>query len=612
VYETHVGMAQEEEKVGTFNEFKDKILPRIRDAGYNAIQLMAIAEHPYYASFGYQVSNFFACSSRFGNPNELKALVDKAHGISILVLMDLVDSHAVKNEVEGIARFDGSVHQYFHAGSRGEHPAWDSKCFNYEKPQVLHFLLSNCRYWMDEFNFDGFRFDGVTSMLYTHHDLGKAFTGYADYFDDSVDEAALTYLTLANRLVHQLHDNAITVAEDVSGMPGLAATDANGGTGFDYRYAMGVPDYWIKLVKNTRDEHWSLGSLWYELTNRRNDEKTISYAESHDQALVGDQTLIFRLVGDRIYGHMSVTSEDLAVFRGTSLHKMIRLATLATAGHGYLNFMGNEFGHPEWIDFPREANYLRCHDDIGWTFDDEDARRLGINPQGHRKFLNDFYTGRYPGSFARGVPFQFDQGTGDLRISGTFSSLAGLEEALEKQDNEMIERSVRRINLLRSIQVSIGGIPLLYAGDEYGKLNDYTFLTDPTKVTDSRWVHRSRKRWQAAEDLIHTDTLEWRFFHEMVKLSKLRKQLPQLRNGGMEVVDTGNPHLFGYIRANGGQRLLIINNFSEFDQVIRADRLAAGGLTRDAHEIFTQKTLPIGEDLVFDGYRYMWIDISDQ
>ncbi|MCJ7540814.1 MAG: alpha amylase C-terminal domain-containing protein [Desulfobacterales bacterium] len=356
VYETHVGMAQEQEKVGTFNEFKNKVLPRIKNAGYNTIQLMAIAEHPYYASFGYQVSNFFACSSRFGNPEELKALVDEAHSMGLLVLMDLVHSHAVKNEVEGIARFDGSVHQYFHTGSRGEHPAWDSRCFNYEKPQVLHFLLSNCRYWMDEFNFDGFRFDGVTSMLYTHHGLGKAFSGYADYFDDSVDEAALTYLTLANRLIHQLYDNAITVAEDVSGMPGLAVIDAEGGAGFDYRYAMGVPDYWIKLVKNTRDEHWSLGGLWYELTNRRSDEKTISYAESHDQALVGDQTLIFRLIGDRIYGHMSVTNEDLAVFRGISLHKMIRIATLATAGHGYLNFMGNEFGHPEWIDFPREGN----------------------------------------------------------------------------------------------------------------------------------------------------------------------------------------------------------------------------------------------------------------
>jgi 1,4-alpha-glucan branching enzyme len=356
VYESHVGMAQTAENVGSYLEFKDNVLPRIRDAGYNAIQLMAIAEHPYYASFGYQVSNFFACSSRFGTPEELKTLVDEAHGMGLIVLMDLIHSHAVKNEVEGIARFDGSKHQYFHAGSRGEHPAWDSLCFDYAKPQVLHFLLSNCRYWMDEFHFDGFRFDGVTSMLYTHHGLGKAFSGYSDYFDDSVDEAALTYLTLANRLAHALNDKAITVAEDVSGMPGLSIDADKGGVGFDYRYAMGVPDYWIKLVKDTPDEHWPMGGLWYELTNRRGDEKTISYAESHDQALVGDQALIFRLIGDRIYGHMSVNDEDLAVFRGISLHKMIRLITLATAGHGYLNFMGNEFGHPEWIDFPREGN----------------------------------------------------------------------------------------------------------------------------------------------------------------------------------------------------------------------------------------------------------------
>jgi amylosucrase len=258
------------------------------------------------------------------------------------------------------------------------------------------------------------------------------------------------------------------------------------------------------------------------------------------------------------------------------------------------------------------VNYLRCHDDIGWTFDDEDARHLGINPQGHRKFLNDFYTGRYPGSFARGVPFQFDPDTGDLRISGTFSSIAGLEEALEKQDNDIIEQAVHRINMLRSIQVSIGGIPLIYAGDEYGMLNDYTFLSDPTKVNDSRWVHRSRKRWEAAEDLTDTETLEWRFFHEMVKLLKLRKRLPSLRNGGMKVVDTGNPHLFGYTRANRNQRLLIINNFSEFDQVMRAEHLSAVGMARDAREIFTQKTLTPEEDLVFAGYRYMWIDISGQ
>ncbi len=356
VYESHVGMAQEAEKVGSYLEFKDNVLPRIRDAGYNAIQLMAIAEHPYYASFGYQVSSFFACSSRFGTPEELKALVDEAHGMGIVVLMDLIHSHAVKNEVEGIARFDGTTHQFFHAGRRGEHPAWDSRCFDYAKPQVLHFLLSNCRYWMDEFHFDGFRFDGVTSMLYTHHGLGKTFAGYADYFDDSVDTAALTYLTLANRLVHALNDKAITVAEDVSGMPCLAADAQKGGIGFDYRYAMGVPDYWIKLVKDTPDEQWPMGGLWYELTNRRSDEKTISYAESHDQALVGDQALIFRLIGDRIYGHMSVNDQDMSVIRGVSLHKMIRLITLATAGHGYLNFMGNEFGHPEWIDFPRKGN----------------------------------------------------------------------------------------------------------------------------------------------------------------------------------------------------------------------------------------------------------------
>ncbi len=356
VYETHVGMGTEEERTGSYDEFRKSVLPRIRDAGYRAIQVMAVAEHPYYASFGYQVSSFFACSSRYGTPEELKRLVDEAHGMGLQVLMDLVHSHAVKNEVEGISRFDGTPYQFFHEGERGNHPAWDSKCFDYAKPEVLHFLLSNCRYWMDEFRFDGFRFDGVTSMLYTHHGLGKAFTGYFDYFDDSVDEDSLTYLTLANRLIHSLNDKAVTVAEDVSGMPGLAVPNSEAGAGFDYRYAMGVPDHWIKLIKETPDDQWPMGQLWHELTNRRHDEKTISYAESHDQALVGDQTLIFRLIGDRMYGHMSESTEDMVVSRGVALHKMIRLVTLSTAGHGYLNFMGNEFGHPEWIDFPREGN----------------------------------------------------------------------------------------------------------------------------------------------------------------------------------------------------------------------------------------------------------------
>lgn len=361
IYEVHVGMAQETGQVGSYAQFTANILPRVIAAGYNTLQIMAVPEHPYYGSFGYHVSSFFAASSRFGTPEDFKALVDAAHAAGLAVLIDLVHSHAVNNEVEGISRFDGSEYQFFHKGARGRHDAWDSRCFDYGKPQVLHFLLSNCRYWLDEFKVDGFRFDGITSMLYLHHGLEKTFTGYADYFDDQVDENALCYLALANQVIHRLRPDAITIAEDVSGMPGLARPWSKGGIGFDYRFAMGVPDYWIKLTKDTPDEFWPMGDLWYELNNRRADEKTISYTESHDQALVGDQTLIFRLIGARMYRHMHHHDQDLAVARGIALHKMIRLITLATAGHGYLTFMGNEFGHPEWIDFPREGNQWSYH-----------------------------------------------------------------------------------------------------------------------------------------------------------------------------------------------------------------------------------------------------------
>jgi 1,4-alpha-glucan branching enzyme len=383
IYEAHVGMAQAEERVGTWREFTEKILPRIIAAGYNAIQLMAVQEHPFYGSFGYQVSSFFAPSSRFGTPEELKALVDAAHGAGIAVIMDLVHSHAVSNEVEGLSRFDGTLYQYFHDLPRGRHVAWDSRCFDYGKIEVLHFLLSNCRYWLEEFRFDGFRFDGVTSMLYLDHGLGRSFGSYADYFDDNVDEDALTYIALANRLVHAVRPGAITVAEDVSGMPGLAAPPAEGGFGLDYRLAMGVPDYWIKLIKEVPDERWPMGHLWHELTNRRPEEKTIGYAESHDQALVGDQSIIFRLIGAEMYWHMQASDPHLRVDRGVALHKLIRLITLAAGGHGYLNFMGNEFGHPEWIDFPREGN--------GWSF--RYARRqwfLADDPSLKYRFLCAF------------------------------------------------------------------------------------------------------------------------------------------------------------------------------------------------------------------------------
>ncbi|MDR1860505.1 MAG: alpha amylase C-terminal domain-containing protein [Bacteroidales bacterium] len=366
IYEAHTGMAGEEARVHTFNEFRTDVLPRIRQAGYNTIQMMAVQEHPYYGSFGYHVSSFFAPSSRFGTPEELKRLIDAAHADGIAVIMDLVHSHAVKNEVEGLGAYDGTRYQFFHSDARGLHPAWDSYCFNYDKPQVLHFLLSNIRYWLEEFHFDGFRFDGVTSMLYHDHGLERAFTEYAQYFTPNIDVEAIVYLQLANKLIHQISPVALSIAEEMSGLPGLAAPMQDGGIGFDYRMAMGVPDFWIKIIKELPDEAWDVGHIFYELTSKRQDEKVVSYAESHDQALVGDKTLIFRLVDKEMYYSMRKDQPNLTVERGIALHKLIRLLTLATAGGAYLNFMGNEFGHPEWIDFPREGN--------NWSY--AHARRL--------------------------------------------------------------------------------------------------------------------------------------------------------------------------------------------------------------------------------------------
>ena len=356
IYECHIGMSSSEEKVSTYNEFRTQVLPRIVKAGYNCMQIMAIQEHPYYGSFGYHVSNFFAASSRFGTPEELKQLIDEAHQQGVAVIMDLVHSHAVKNEQEGLGKLDGSEYQYFHGGARREHPQWDSLCFNYAKHEVLHFLLSNCKYWLEEYKFDGFRFDGVTSMLYLSHGLGEDFDGYGGYYNLNQDGDAICYLTLANKVIHQVNKNAISIAEEMSGMPGLAYPIKGGGMGFDYRLAMGIPDFWIKMIKELKDEDWRAGHIYWELTNRRKDEKTISYAESHDQALVGDKTIVFRLMDADMYWHMKHGDSTFMVDRGLALHKMIRLITASTIYGGYLNFMGNEFGHPEWIDFPREGN----------------------------------------------------------------------------------------------------------------------------------------------------------------------------------------------------------------------------------------------------------------
>jgi 1,4-alpha-glucan branching enzyme len=355
IYECHVGMAQEKEGIGTYEEFEKLTLPRIKAGGYNTIQMMAVMEHPYYGSFGYHVSNFFCPTSRFGTPEELKSLINTAHQMGISVVMDIVHSHAVKNVNEGLNEFDGSDHQYFHPGEKGYHEGWDSKLFDYGKLEVKQFLLSNIRYWMEEFHFDGFRFDGATSIIYTHHGM-VSFDSAEKYFDTGVDEDALLYLQLANTVIHGINPKAISIAEEVSGMPGLCRTIEDGGIGFDFRLAMGIPDFWIKTLKHKLDEQWDMFELWHELTNRPKKEKSIAYAESHDQALVGDKSIAFWLMDKEMYFSMSVLTENLAVDRGIALHKMIRLITLSLGGEGYLNFIGNEFGHPEWVDFPRLGN----------------------------------------------------------------------------------------------------------------------------------------------------------------------------------------------------------------------------------------------------------------
>ncbi len=376
IYEAHVGMAGEEERVHSYREFADEVLPRVAALGYNVVQLMAIQEHPYYGSFGYHVSSFFAPCNRFGTPEDLKYLIDTAHGLGIAVLLDVVHSHAVKNVAEGLNNFDGSGGQYFNAGKRDAfHPDWDSCLFDYGRTEVIEFLLSNLRWWLQEYHFDGFRFDGVTSMLYLHHGH-EPFTDLGCYFNTQVNIDAVVYLQLAATVVQQVRPGAFAIAEDMSGMPGLCRPVDEGGFGFTHRLAMGLPDYWIKLLKEKKDEEWSVGDIWYTLINRRYGEPNIAYAESHDQALVGDKTIAFRLMDAEMYTHMSCELPSIIIDRGIALHKMIRLATLAAGGEGWLNFMGNEFGHPEWIDFPREGNgnsYKYCRRQ--WSLVDNDLLR---------------------------------------------------------------------------------------------------------------------------------------------------------------------------------------------------------------------------------------------
>nr|QYS25850.1 starch branching enzyme [Fritillaria thunbergii] len=422
IYESHVGMSSTEPMINTYVSFRDDVLPRIKRLGYDAVQIMAIQEHSYYASFGYHVTNFFAPSSRFGTPDELKSLIDKAHELGLLVLMDIVHSHASNNVLDGLNQFDGTDTHYFHAGSRGYHWMWDSRLFNYGNWEVMRFLLSNARWWLDEYKFDGFRFDGVTSMMYTHHGLQVAFTGnYNEYFGLTTDVDAVVYLMLVNDLIHGLFPDAVTVGEDVSGMPAFGIPVQDGGIGFNYRLHMAVADKWIDILK-LKDEDWKMGDIVHTLTNRRWQEKCVVYAESHDQALVGDKTIAFWLMDKDMYDFMAVNGPSTPrIDRGIALHKMIRLITMGLGGDGYLNFMGNEFGHPEWIDFPRGDRYLPSGEVVPGNDDSYDKCR--------RRFdLGDAYFLRYHGLQ------EFDQAM--QHLEETYCFMSSKHQYISRQDEK--------------------------------------------------------------------------------------------------------------------------------------------------------------------------------
>ncbi|MEI7644969.1 MAG: alpha-amylase family glycosyl hydrolase, partial [Chloroflexales bacterium] len=254
------------------------------------------------------------------------------------------------------------------------------------------------------------------------------------------------------------------------------------------------------------------------------------------------------------------------------------------------------------------VNYLRCHDDIGWTFDDDDARHVGIDPYGHRRFLNAFYTGEFPGSFARGVPFQANPETGDARVSGTLASLAGLEQGIQEHNPILIDLAIRRILLLHSIILSVGGIPLLYSGDEVATLNDYGYVNTPAKAGDSRWVHRVPFRWGEQEPWNDRARPEGYVFSELQRLIALRKGQPALAGGDMSVVNTGSSHLLGYTRHHAGQRLLLVANFSELPQSLSANRLRLYGMGYHFTDLNTGTSVSADEALALDPYQFVWLE----
>ena len=365
IYEVHIGLSSFDPKINTYKEFAENILPRVKKMGYTAIQFMAIMEHADYASFGYHVNYLFAVSSRFGTPEEFMYLIDKCHENGLFVIMDIIHSHASSNVNDGFNYWDGTDHLYFHGGELGKHVQWNSRLYNYSSYETLRLLLSSCAYYINEFRIDGFRFDCVTSMLYTHHGIDYVFTGnYQEYFGEFFNEESSVYLMLANSLIHKINPEALTIAEDFSGMPGLCRPIEEGGYGFDYKLNMKICDKWKHFLMNLKDEEWNMGDIVYTLTNRRYNEKHISYCESHDQSFIGNYSLSSLLFSSERFWNMSINSpETIVIGRGIALHKMIRLLSFALGGEGYLSFMGNEFGCPDSLDFPKKGNrfsYSHC------------------------------------------------------------------------------------------------------------------------------------------------------------------------------------------------------------------------------------------------------------
>ena len=356
VYELHIGLAASGPRIGTYLEVAHDVIHRVKYAGYTAVQLMAVHEHPYYGSFGYHVSNPYGICSRFGTRQDFKYLVDNCHEVGLLVIIDLVHAHAVKNLSEGLGEFDGQDGYLFKTGQNALHPAWDSLVYDYENQATVSYLLSNARYWIEEYGIDGFRVDGVTSILYNDHGIGH--TGFTDndYLGSNLNQSGLLYLVLLCKLAHELRPDFILIAEDVSGLPGLARPALLGGVGFDYRLQMGLPDFFESVAKDVMDDGISPSRIWHALVSRRFDERHIGYVESHDQAIVGGQSLIFRLLGPKMYTDMHAETQSHDVHLAVAVVNVAKSIVFFLGGEAWMSFIGNEFGHPDWVEFPTPDN----------------------------------------------------------------------------------------------------------------------------------------------------------------------------------------------------------------------------------------------------------------